>query len=40
MMYRLIIAHAITERFTLISSDTQFPRYKKYGLDLIYNEKA
>jgi PIN domain nuclease of toxin-antitoxin system len=35
---RLIIAHAMTEKLTLISSDTEFPRYRKYGLDLIFNE--
>jgi PIN domain nuclease of toxin-antitoxin system len=33
----LIISHAITEKLTLISNDTYFPKYKKYGLDLIYN---
>ena len=35
---RLIIAHAITERIPLISSDSAFPRYEKYGLDLIVND--
>ena len=34
---RLIIAQAIAEKIPLISSDTNFPKYKKYGLDLIYN---
>ena len=34
---RLIISQAITEKMPLISSDTKFPRYRKYGLDLIYN---
>lgn len=33
----IIIAHAITERIPLISSDTRFPFYAKQGLDLIYN---
>lgn len=36
---RMIIAHAITENFTLISSDTKFSRYVKYGLDWIHNKK-
>jgi PIN domain nuclease of toxin-antitoxin system len=35
---RAIIAHAITEGITLISSDTKFDRYERYGLDLIFNE--
>jgi PIN domain nuclease of toxin-antitoxin system len=34
---RLIIAQAITEKVPLISSDTDFPLYRKYGLDLIEN---
>jgi len=34
---RLIISQAITEKMPLISSDTKFPKYRKYGLDLIYN---
>jgi PIN domain nuclease of toxin-antitoxin system len=34
---RLIISQAITEKMPLISSDTKFPRYRKHGLDLIYN---
>jgi PIN domain nuclease of toxin-antitoxin system len=34
---RLIISQAITEKMPLISSDTKFPKYKKHGLDLIYN---
>ncbi|MDR2840946.1 MAG: PIN domain-containing protein [Paludibacter sp.] len=34
---RLIIAQAIAEGIPLISSDERFPKYKKYGLDLIYN---
>ena len=32
---RLIIAQAITEKITLISSDKKFPKYRKQGLDLI-----
>ena len=32
---RLIIAQAITEKIPLISSDTKFPAYVKYGLDFI-----
>jgi PIN domain nuclease of toxin-antitoxin system len=36
---RLIIAQAITEKLTLISSDTAFPKYRKQGLDLIQNRK-
>ena len=35
----VIIAHAITERLPLISSDTRFPFYRSQGLDLIFNEK-
>ena len=31
----IIIAHAITEHLTLISSDTKFPFYREQGLDLI-----
>jgi len=34
---RLIISQSITEKITLISSDTVFPLYRKYGLDLIEN---
>ena len=34
---RLIIAQAITEKIALISSDTEFPLYRKHGLDLIEN---
>jgi len=34
---RMIIAHAITEKLDLISSDTQFYRYKGYGFDLVHN---
>lgn len=35
----VIIAHAITERMPLISSDTRFEFYRSQGLDLIFNEK-
>ena len=35
---RLIIAQAMTEKMPVISSDTKFPKYKKMGLDLIFNE--
>ena len=35
----VIIAHAITERLPLISSDTRFAFYRNQGLDLIFNEK-
>lgn len=36
---QIIIAHAITERLPLISSDTRFTFYRKQGLDLIFNKK-
>lgn len=35
----VIIAHAMTERLPLISSDTRFEFYRKQGLDLIFNRK-
>ena len=35
---RLIIAQALTEKMPLISSDTKFPKYRKQGLDLIFNQ--
>ena len=35
---RLIIAQAITEKMPVISSDKKFPKYRKMGLDLIFNE--
>ncbi len=35
----VIIAHAITLKIPLISSDTRFPFYKKQKLDLIFNKK-
>ena len=34
---RIIIAQAILEGIPLISSDKQFPKYKKIGLDFISN---
>lgn len=38
---RLIIAQAVSENLTLLSSDQQFPKYKKLhiGLDLIENKR-
>lgn len=35
----VIIAHAITEKLPLISSDTRFEFYRNQGLDLIFNQK-
>ncbi|GBU21511.1 hypothetical protein R80B4_01404 [Fibrobacteres bacterium R8-0-B4] len=35
---RIIIAQAIAEKIPLISSDTEFPRYKRHGLEYIFNE--
>ncbi len=35
----VIIAHAITEKLPLISSDAKFEYYRSQGLDLIYNQK-
>ena len=35
----VIIAHAITEKLPLISSDRRFGFYRNQGLDLIFNEK-
>ena len=34
---RLIISQAITEEIPLISSDTKFPKYTKFGLEFISN---
>ena len=34
---RLIISQALTEKLPLVSSDIQFPKYRKYGLDFIPN---
>ncbi len=36
---RVIIAQAISDKATLISSDTEFYLYENYGLDLLFNEK-
>ncbi|MCD8304778.1 MAG: PIN domain-containing protein [Prevotellaceae bacterium] len=36
---RLIIAQAITDRATLVSSDLKFPRYESCGLRLVVNRK-
>ncbi len=35
----VIIAHAITNRLILISSDRKFRFYEKQGLELLYNRK-
>ena len=35
----LIIAHSITEKMPLISSDQRFPYYTEQGLDLIFNKR-
>ena len=34
-VWDIIIAHAITEHLTLLSSDQKFPFYRSQGLDLI-----
>ena len=36
---RMIIAQAIAERLTLISSDRMFDHYRRQGLDFIYNKR-
>lgn len=36
---RLIIAQAITDKITLISSDRKFDKYVKYGLDFVFNKR-
>ncbi|MCD8304405.1 MAG: hypothetical protein LUC86_06215 [Prevotellaceae bacterium] len=36
---RLIIAQAITDRATLVSSDLKFPKYEGNGLRLVVNRK-
>ena len=36
---RLIIAQAMSDRVTLISSDRKFVRYGRYGFDFIFNER-
>ena len=35
----VIIAHAMTLKIPLISSDTRFSYYRRQGLDFIYNKK-
>jgi len=35
----VIIAHAITEKMPLISSDMRFPFYCSQGLDLVFNKR-
>lgn len=35
----VIIAHAITNRMPLVSSDRKFKFYEDQGLELVYNEK-
>jgi len=37
---RMIIAHAITEKLTLISNDAKFSKYVKHGLDWIHNKRV
>jgi PIN domain nuclease of toxin-antitoxin system len=36
---RMIIAQAIAEKISLISSDTRFTAYRRHKLDFIYNDK-
>jgi PIN domain nuclease of toxin-antitoxin system len=35
----MIISHAITEKMTLVSSDSRFPYYRRQGLSLLFNKK-
>ena len=35
---RMLIAQSITEKYTIISSDTKFPSYQHHGLKLLVNE--
>jgi PIN domain nuclease of toxin-antitoxin system len=35
----VIIAHAITNRMPLVSSDRKFKFYEDQGLELVFNEK-
>ncbi len=37
MVDRYLIAHAISHKYTMISSDRKFPEYRKYGLTLLEN---
>jgi len=36
---RIAIAQAITEKIPIISSDRQFPAYKRFGLNLVFNKR-
>jgi PIN domain nuclease of toxin-antitoxin system len=36
---RVAIAQAITEKMPIISSDREFPRYRRYGLELVFNRR-
>lgn len=36
---RLIIAQAISDKATLVSSDLKFQWYEKYGLDFVQNKR-
>jgi PIN domain nuclease of toxin-antitoxin system len=37
---RVIIAQSITEKIPMISSDKQFPLYRRHGLDLVFNPRG
>ena len=36
---RLIISQAISGRYTIVSSDSKFPFYKEFGLNLLVNKR-
>jgi PIN domain nuclease of toxin-antitoxin system len=36
---RIAIAQAITEKMPIISSDREFQRYRRYGLELVFNRR-
>ncbi|GHU97175.1 twitching motility protein PilT [Bacteroidia bacterium] len=36
---RMLISQAIADGYTIISADSKFPFYEKYGLDLLVNEQ-
>jgi PIN domain nuclease of toxin-antitoxin system len=36
---RIAIAQAITEKMPIISSDREFQRYRRYGLELVFNKR-
>jgi PIN domain nuclease of toxin-antitoxin system len=36
---RIIIAQAIEEKIPIISSDEEFPAYRRFGLDLVFNKR-